>query len=344
VGVVGGTLLEQIRVQHQTLIDHNNIEVRVIGIARSSGFITDEHGIDLGNYATRLASAPKGELTQFVEQILELNLRNSVFVDNTANQEVTQFYKRLLNHNVSVVTPNKIANAAPYEQYRELHRAASKYGVQFLYETNVGAGLPIINTLQDMITSGDTVERIEAILSGSLNYIFSQLAQGQTLSQAVADAKTLGYTEPDPRQDLSGTDVARKILILSREVGATLNLDQVIIQSLIGPESCQAPTPEAFWNSLLTTDEPKIAAQVTQAAAQGQRLKYIARYENGQASTSIEAVGPTHPFFNVAGSDNIIAFTTRRYRTNPLIVVGPGAGADVTAAGVFADIIRIINH
>jgi aspartokinase/homoserine dehydrogenase 1 len=195
-----------------------------------------------------------------------------------------------------------------------------------------------------MIHSGDKVERIEAILSGSLNFIFSSLSQGKDYLTAVREAKALGYTEPDPRLDLSGTDVARKILILSREVGAELNISDIDIESCIGEECAAATNDAEFWAAVENFDAPRINAQVAEATKAGKRLKYIARFEHGKASTQIAAVGSEHPFYNISGSDNIIAFTTMRYRTNPLIVIGPGAGADVTAAGVFADIIRIINH
>ncbi len=344
VGVVGGTLLDQIHQQYQTLIDNNSIEVRVVGIARSNRFVLDEHGIDPSNWEETLNSAPLGSLEDFVQGMIDLNLRNSVFVDNTAHKEVTDFYKNILRSSVSVVTPNKIANSADLEHYRKLRKAASKYGVRFMYETNVGAGLPIINTLQDLVHSGDKVERIEAILSGSLNYIFTCLKDGMSFTEAVKLAKEKGFTEPDPRQDLSGMDVARKILILSREVGAELNLSDIDVISCIGKESENAQSIDELWDTLEKFDTPKITEMVTKASAEGKRLKYVATFENGKAETAIRMVDTDHPFYNINGSDNIISFKTVRYQTNPLIVIGPGAGADVTAAGVFADIIRIINN
>lgn len=344
-GVIGGELLNQIEAQNETLKKKNATDVRVVGITNVDGTLIEEKGINLATWKDDMkAKGAPSDLDAFVEKIKELNLRNSVFVDNTGSYDVAGKYEELLAKAVSVVTPNKVANASDYERYSGIHKIATKSGARFLYETNVGAGLPIINTLKDLVKSGDEILKIEAILSGSLNYIFSNISSTKDFASTVKDARELGYTEPDPKLDLAGMDVARKILILSREIGQKINLTDVDIENCLTPESQKTNTVEELWETLEKYDNPVFEEKIKQAEADGKRLKYIATYENGISKTEVKAVGPEHPFYNIKGSDNIISFTTARYKTQPLIVIGPGAGAQVTAAGVFADIIRIVNY
>lgn len=343
-GIIGGELIKQINAQHNTLVEQRNIDVRVVGISNIDGFLIKEEGIDLMQWEKELASlGQKPDLDAFVAQLQELNLRNSVFVDNTGSYEVASKYEELLEKSVSVVTPNKIANASDFSRYKKIHQIASDTGARFYYETNVGAGLPVISTLKDLIASGDEILKIEAIVSGSLNYIFSNCSQEKDFASTVKEARAKGFTEPDPKLDLAGQDVARKILILSREIGCTFNLEDVDIENCLTPESQNTKTVEELWETLEKFDNPVYAQKITQAQSEGKRLKYIATYEQGNARTEIRAIDASHPFYAITGSDNIISFTTARYRTQPLIVIGPGAGAEVTAAGVFADIIRIAN-
>jgi len=344
-GTIGGTLLKQINTQRATLIKKHGIDVKVTGISNIDGYLIDEDGIDLAKWETTMKEkGHKPVFSEFVVRIKELNLRNSVFVDNTASYDVAAVYEELLEKSVSVVTPNKIANASDINRYTKLHAIAAKSGAKFLYETNVGAGLPVISTLKDLINSGDEIIKIEAILSGSLNYIFSNISSTKPFATAVNEAREKGYTEPDPKIDLSGKDVARKILILSREIGRQVNLEDVDISNCLTPESQKTETWEQLSETLVKYDNVTYADKIKQAEAKGNRLKYIATYENGKASTAVKEIGSSHPFYNILGSDNIISFTTARYKTNPLIVIGPGAGAEVTAAGIFADIIRIVNY
>ena len=344
-GTIGGALLKQIASQHETLIKKNGIDVRVTGISNIDGYLIDEDGIDLSKWDELIkAKGKKPVFIDFVNEIKDLNLRNSVLVDNTASYDVAAVYEELLEKSVSIVTPNKIANASDYTRYLKLHAIAKASGARFLYETNVGAGLPVISTLKDLINSGDEIIKIEAILSGSLNYIFSNISSTKKFSEAVNEARQKGFTEPDPKIDLSGKDVARKILILSREIGCQVNLEDIDISNCLTPESQKTETWEQLSQTLSAHDDSVYTAKITDAEGKGNRLKYIATYENGKSYTAVKEIGPEHPFYNILGSDNIISFTTARYKTNPLIVIGPGAGAEVTAAGVFADIIRIVNY
>ena len=337
-------MINQILAQHQTLIEQNNIDVKVVGISNVDGYLIHEDGIDLSCWNSLLHEhGQKPDLNAFVETIKSLNLRNSVFVDNTGSYDVAAKYEELLEKSVSVVTPNKIANASDFERYKKIHQIAANTGARFLYETNVGAGLPVISTLKDLIKSGDEILKIEAIVSGSLNYIFTNCSEQKDFASTVKEAREKGYTEPDPKLDLSGQDVARKILILSREIGCTFNLTDVSIENCLSPQSQKTQSIEELWNALETYDNPIYKERIQKAHSEGKRLKYIATYENGKARTEIRAIDASHPFYAISGSDNIISFTTARYRTQPLIVIGPGAGAEVTAAGVFADIIRIAN-
>lgn len=343
-GTIGGELIRQVNAQHDTLIKQNKIDVKIVGISNIDGYLIDTDGIDLNNWEELIKTKGcKPDLDAYVEKIKELNLRNSVYVDNTASYAVADKYEEMLEKHISVVTPNKVANASDYKRYANIHALAAKTGARFYYETNVGAGLPVISTLKDLIKSGDEIIKIEAILSGSLNFIFSNCSSTKDFATTVKEARQKGYTEPDPKIDLGGKDVARKILILSREIGCTFNLEDVDVENCLSEESQKTTTVEELWASLEKNDNEKFAKLFAQAEKEGKRLKYIATYENGKARTEIKAIDASHPFYNITGSDNIISFTTAHYRTQPLIVIGPGAGAAVTAAGVFADIIRIAN-
>ena len=344
IGVIGGTLLEQIKDHQETLQKENNIELRVVGLANSKKCLFVEKQIDLNNWKAEFEAHAVSMNTQaFVSKMQELDLRNSVFVDNTANKEVADLYENILSSSISVITPNKIANASTYDYYKNIRKAATRYGVQFLYETNVGAGLPIIGTLKDLRNSGDKVLKIEAILSGSLNYIFSTFSSEVSFLDAVKEARELGYTEPDPRLDLNGTDVARKILILTREIGYQFDLDDISINSCLTEMSRNASDIDELWQTIEKYDNPAMEERRIAAESKGRKLKYIATFEDGKAYTSIKEVSADHPFYNIKGSGNIISFTTTRYKANnPLVITGPGAGADVTAAGVFADILRVM--
>jgi aspartokinase/homoserine dehydrogenase 1 len=279
----------------------------------------------------------------FVANMFSMNLSNSIFVDCTSSQEVTEFYEAILAANISIVTPNKKANSGSLEKYKELKATAFKRGAKFLFETNVGAGLPVINTMNDLLLSGDKVISIEAVLSGTLNYIFSSFTEGKKFSDVVKEAKAKGYTEPDPRDDLSGMDVARKILILSREAGHELELSDIKVQNLV-PIDCQGDiTVDKFFSELEKHDAAfeKLRAQ---AEAKKEKLRYKAILDQGKVKVELGSVDNQHPFYSLSGSDNIILLTTERYHERPMVIRGPGAGATVTAAGVFADIIRIGHY
>ncbi|MFB6457337.1 bifunctional aspartate kinase/homoserine dehydrogenase I [Chitinophaga sp. Hz27] len=338
-GNVGGKLLEQLQQQQSFLQDELGLQIRVAGLANSRNMLLSEYGIKLSDWRDQLPQGDNNDLQQFIERIKTLNLRNSVFVDNTASADVAKVYREFLQHGISVVTCNKIACSSDYQYYKELKELARKYDASFLFETNVGAGLPVINTLNDLIRSGDRVHSIEAVLSGSLNFVFNNFVNGADFRKVVKAAQDEGYTEPDPRIDLSGVDVMRKILILARESGAKMEMDD-ITNNLFLPDAClNAPSVADFYDQLdVHADHFKGLLQ--QASSQGKRLKFVARYEEGKASVGLQQIAPEHPFYNLEGKDNIVLYTTSRYKEQPLIVKGAGAGADVTASGIFADIIR----
>lgn len=342
-GTVGATLLQQIREQAPYLLKTHNIDLKVVGLANSRQSVFDEAGLNLATWRESLSAAPQpASIAIFVDKILELNLPNAVFVDCSASAEVAAVYKTLIAKSVSVVTPNKIAASGNYHTYKELKQLAAKRGVKYLYETNVGAGLPILSTLNDLIRSGDKVLKIEGIFSGTMNYLFNTVSADKKLSTVVQEAMDLGYAEPDPRIDLSGKDVARKILILARETGENLELDDVQIKPFL-PASCLAEGPmDEFWNHLRAYEDT-FEAQRAEVENQNKDYRLIASWEDGKARIELREIEKGHPFYAVSGSDNIILFTTERYKAQPLIVKGSGAGAEVTAAGVFADIIRIAN-
>lgn len=340
-GLIGKTLLNQINQQRGFLKEKKNLNVQIVGMANTKKALIDANGIDLTKWESALDE--KGEpvnIGEFVADIQTLNLPFSIFVDNTASKDLIQYYEPLLNSSVSVVTPNKVANSGSYAEYTKLRNIAQRRKVKFLYETNVGAGLPIIGTLQSLIDSGDKIHRIEAVLSGTLSYIFNTFKVGDKFVDIVKDAKAKGYTEPDPRDDLSGTDVARKILILAREAGYALEMSDVVINKLLNEACEKAPSVEDFYTAL-ATDNERFEKQILEANNKGEVLRFIATLEEGKASIGIKAVDKSHPFYNLSGSENIVSFTTERYKYNPLVVKGPGAGAEVTAMGVFADIMSI---
>jgi aspartokinase/homoserine dehydrogenase 1 len=343
-GLIGKSLIKMIANQHAKLAQNNLLEITIAGVANSRKMLFNELGLPFDSCIEELHQhGASTNLQQFVEKMKELNLSNSIFIDCTSSGEVIHFYEAILNANISIVTPNKKANSGSYENYQLLKSIAFKRGVKFLYETNVGAGLPVINTLNDLLLSGDRVIRIEAVLSGTLNFIFSSYDGSKKFSDVVKEAQAKGYTEPDPRDDLNGMDVARKILILARETGLKLEMEDVSIENLV-PQDCREFTSVDDFYGGLETHDIEVEQQVKKAASKKEKLRYMAVLENGKAETKLVGVGETHPFYSLAGSDNIILLTTERYSDRPMVIRGPGAGAEVTAAGVFADVIRIGNY
>ncbi|MFN4145717.1 MAG: bifunctional aspartate kinase/homoserine dehydrogenase I [Runella sp.] len=343
-GLIGGTFLRQIAAQADYLRREKLLKINVVGLARSKKMYLNPDGINLADWENELQENGKTtSLSAFVQRVREFNLPNSVFIDCTSDKDIIQYYQPLLEASVSVVTPNKVANSSSYAEYRRLQQTAVRRGVKFLYETNVGAGLPIINTMQGMMASGDKFTKIEAILSGTLSFIFNSFKPGTRFVDIVREAKAKGYTEPDPRDDLSGLDVARKILILARETGAPLEMSDIVIDPIL-PQNClEAPSVEAFFEELEKSDA-YFAQLLQQATERGEVLRYIATLENSQATLQLRTVNADHPFFSLSGADNIVSFTTERYNTRPLVVKGPGAGAEVTATGVFADVMSISSY
>ena len=344
VGLIGSTLLEQVRSQSAYLSEEKLLKLNIVGLSNTKKMLLEPDGVPYDQWREELdAHGVKTSIPAFVQRIIELNLPNSVFVDCTSDKDIVKHYETLLDASISVVTPNKVANSGRYSEYQRLQRTALQRGVKFLYETNVGAGLPIINTIQGLMASGDKFIKIEAILSGTLSYIFNTFGPHVSFANVVREAKAMGYTEPDPRDDLSGTDVARKILILAREVGVPMEPEEVTIAQLL-PDNClQAPTVEAFFAELESSND-YFENLLNEAQAKNGVLRYIATLENNRATVELRAVDPKHPFYNLSGSDNIVSFTTDRYKDHPLVVKGPGAGAEVTASGVFADIMSISSY
>lgn len=341
VGTVGGQLLEQIHNQYEELKRTKRLKLNVVGIATSKKALFNSDGIDLANYRELLADAPESNESKLRDAIIEMNCFNSVFVDCTASKEVAEIYQPLLEHNISVIAANKIAASSSYEKYARLKETALARGVFFRYETNVGAGLPIIGTINDLRNSGDVILKIEAVLSGTLNFIFNEISADVTLSEAVRRAKEQGYSEPDPRIDLSGKDVIRKLVILAREAGYKVEKTDVEAHLFIPDEFLEGSIDE-FWKNLPKLDAD-FEARRKQLDAEGKRWRFVATFDHGKLSVALKEVDRTHPFYNLQGSNNIVALTTERYREYPMLIQGYGAGASVTAAGVFANIMSIAN-
>ena len=341
VGNVGGKLLEQINQQQEYLLEHLRLKIRVIALSNSRKMILNSNPIELEQWKDQLnKSEIPADRKKFFKHIKKLNLRNSIFIDNTANEIIANEYGQYLKNNIGVVTCNKIACASSLEHYSELKKTARRFGTPFLFETNVGAGLPIIDTLNNLIASGDKIHKIQAILSGSLNYVFNNFTSQTPFKEIVKSAQNEGYTEPDPKIDLSGIDVARKILILARESGYDIELENVLNKSFLPEAVLNSSNNEEFYEAI-EKHESHFQKLLASASEKGARLKYVAQLENGKASVGLQEIKSDHDFYNLEGSDNIILFYTNRYKNNPLIVKGAGAGADVTAAGIFGDIIRI---
>lgn len=338
-GNVGSKLLDQIKQQQSILRDQLNLQIRVVGIANSKRILMDENGIDLSSWESQLSHAPNASIENFVSLIREKNLRNSVFVDVTASEQVASVYESLLTKSISIVACNKIACSSSFASYQQLKSLAKSYNALFLFETNVGAGLPIIGTLNDLLRSGDQIEKIQAVLSGTLNYVFNHYDTTVPFASIVKKAQEEGYTEPDPRLDLGGTDVMRKIMILAREIGHSLEMKDIVNHSFL-PESCFHGTVEDFYEEMLQ-QESHFQKLYREAAAENCKLKFIATYENGKAIVGLEKVPPESDFFHLYGKDNLVLFHTSRYQHQPLVIKGAGAGSEVTASGVFADIIRV---
>jgi aspartokinase/homoserine dehydrogenase 1 len=343
VGNVGKAFLEQIKKQKKYLSKYHHVNLVVAAIANSKKMYFNENGVDLASWPAQLQD--KGEpmdLRSFLHQMDELNLRNSIFIDNTANADVASCYQEVLSMSISVVTPNKIACTQSIESFIALKKISLRYKTKFLYETNVGAGLPVISTLSDLIKSGDEIHRIEAVLSGSLNFIFNNYNGTATFSSIVRQAMEEGYTEPDPRIDLSGVDVKRKILILIRDSVVNMEMDDIKTVSFIPDVCMQAESVDEFLDCLLQ-HEQHFVDLYNKASKDNKKLKYVASYNRGKAETGIRMIDSSHPFFHLEGKDNIVTFNTRRYPEQPLVIKGAGAGADVTASGIFADVMKIAN-
>ncbi len=342
VGLIGGTLIKQIRDHMTYLRKTQHVEINVVALANSKRMIFNTDGIDLENWKDKLnASEEKMDIEKFVSQMKELNMRNSIFVDNTANPIITQYYEQILDASISISTPNKVAPSGQYQSYQDLKELAYERGVKFMYETNVGAGLPVITTISDLVNSGDIIQKIEGVLSGSLSFIFNSFqASDKSFSEIVKEAQEKGFTEPDPREDLLGADVARKLTILARESGLALERESIKITHIL-PEACiKAESVQIFFDTLQTYDD-HFEQLKNSASEEDKALRFIGTIEGDQAYISLQAVGKDSDFYHLSGSDNMIVFTTERYKERPLVIKGPGAGAEVTAAGVFAEIIRI---
>lgn len=341
VGTVGSRLLNQINIQKEKLLINHRLKINLVGLANSKKMLIQPEGINIDDWRDLLDNGRKTDLSEFSEEIATLNFRNSVFIDCTASESVACLYKKLFNSYVSVVTANKIACSSGFSLYRDLKSTAQTRGVRFIFETNVGAGLPVINTINDLINSGDRILELQAVLSGTLNFIFNTISEKIPLSETIRMAKEKGYSEPDPRIDLSGTDVARKILILSRESGYRIEEKDIDLEPVL-PAHCFKGNLDEFWNSVKKLDED-FEKQRQQLAKEGKKWRYVARLKNGKASVKLATVSTDHPLYPVEGSNNVIIITTERYKELPMIIKGYGAGAEVTAAGVFADVIRIAN-
>ena len=340
VGTVGGMLIEQIHKQYEELMQRNGLKLNVVGIASSKKYLLNRDGIDLSTYREQLNDAPLPD-QKLGDAIIQMNIFNSVFVDCTASKDIAALYQTFLEHNISVIAANKIAASGNYADYLQLKRTARNRGVWFRYETNVGAGLPIIGTINDLRNSGDEILKIEAVLSGTLNFIFNEISADVPFSETVRRAKEQGYSEPDPRIDLSGTDVVRKLVILTREAGYQVE-QQDVEKHLFVPNDYFEGTVDDFWKKLPALDAD-FEKRRQQLEAEGKRWRFVATMEHGKTNVALKEVDRNHPFYNLEGSNNIVLLTTERYKEYPMQIQGYGAGAGVTAAGVFANIMSIAN-
>ncbi len=341
VGTVGSKLIEQIRSQYESLKETSRLKLNVVGIASSKKAIFTRDGIDLNNYRHLLEEAEPSNRQRLYDEVIGMNIFNSVFVDCTASGEVASLYQSFLEHNISVIAANKIAASSDYDTYRRLKLTALQRGVKFRYETNVGAGLPIIGTINDLCNSGDKILKIEAVLSGTLNFIFNEISADVPFSETVRRAKVFGYSEPDPRIDLSGKDVVRKLVILTREAGYKVEQDDVR-KELFVPDDYFEGTIDEFWKRLPELDA-SFEERRQALEAEGKRWRFVATMDHGKTNVALQEVPQGHPFYNLQGSNNIVMLTTERYREFPMLIQGYGAGASVTAAGVFANIMSIAN-
>jgi aspartokinase/homoserine dehydrogenase 1 len=341
IGTVGSKLIEQIRSQYELLKEGSRLKLNVVGIASSKKGIFTRDGIDLEHYKELLAESEPSDIKRLHDEVIGMNIFNSVFVDCTASREVASLYQSFLEHNISIIAANKIAASSDFETYRQLKLTALQRGVKFRYETNVGAGLPIIGTINDLCNSGDKILKIEAVLSGTLNFIFNAISAEVPFSQTVRQAKELGYSEPDPRIDLSGTDVVRKLVILTREAGYQVEQEDVE-KRLFVPDNYFTGSLEEFWKRLPDLDAD-FEVRRKQLEAEGKRWRFVATMDHGKTNVALQEVPQGHPFYNLQGSNNIVMLTTERYREFPMLIQGYGAGASVTAAGVFANIMSIAN-
>jgi len=341
-GLVGSNLLKQIQKQYSSLLKDHNLKVNLMGVTNTRKMAINRKGIALENYNEILkASSEKGNISNFIDQMTKLNLRNSVFLDCTADEDVASRYGDILSKYVSIVTANKIACSSGYTYYQKLKTIANEQGIRFIYETTVGAGLPIIKTINDLIVSGDKILKIEAVLSGTMNFIFNEIGPEMPLSRAIRKAKEIGYSEPDPRVDLSGTDVVRKILILAREAGYPIEREDVIINRFL-PDECFEGDLNNFFEKVKELDS-EFEIRRKELVKQEKKWRFFATLDQGKAKVELLTIGKDHPSYNLEGSNNIILFTTNRYHELPMVIKGYGAGAEVTAAGVFADLMRVIN-
>ncbi len=343
VGNVGERLIEQIKQQKDYLKEQLKINLKVVGLSNSRTMILDETGINLKDWKTKLAEGEKASLNGFFERAKVFNLRNSIFVDITANEAVAKLYPDYLKQSIAVVACNKIACSSDFKTYQELKELSRKYNAPFLFETNVGAGLPVIDTLNNLIASGDKITSIQAVLSGSLNFVFNNFDDSTKFHDVVKQAQKEGYTEPDPRIDLSGVDVARKILILAREGGTEMNLEDIENTSFLTENNLKSDSVDDFYNTLID-DEAHFQKLYASAKSNDSQLKYVAEFDGNKAKVALQEIPKDHPFYNLEGKDNIVMFYSKRYPEQPMIIKGAGAGADVTASGLFADIIRTLNN
>lgn len=350
-GLIGSTLIKQIKAQSSYLLKSKHLEIKIVGLANSRKMIFNEKGLQPATWKEELMSQGKPmKLSRFIDQMKSLNLSNSIFIDNTASADVAAAYEKILDGSISISTPNKVAASSTYAKYKKLKETADKRGVQFQYETNVGAGLPVLSTLKNLMISGDCILKIEGVLSGSLSYIFNKFTSGIRFSDLVKEAKAKGYTEPDPRDDLSLKDISRKICILAREAGYAVELEDVVLEQILSDQALSARTVEDFIK-VLEKDDDRYTKLIRDAEANQCKIRVIAKVEslsNEQSRCKVlvglQQVSPENPFYQLAGSDNMFVFTTERYLERPLVVRGPGAGAEVTAAGVFAEIITIGDY